>query len=125
MEYLNNFAPAIQALAAFFILLLTGVLAYATWQYVKVSEALQKPCVTVQSEPRAGEDAILDAPYVSQVSERTGNLVVKNIGTGTALNIRFDFRQTNAGTGSALWHPTGFVEYLQSGQAWSLIQLVT
>src|SRR6266850_6888562 len=99
MEFLNHFAPAIQALAAFLILLLTGVLAYATWQYVKVSEALQKPCVTVQSEPRAGQDAILEAPYVAQVAQQEGCVVIRNIGIGPALNWRFGFLHANAEPG--------------------------
>lgn len=118
MECFNHFAPAIQALAAIFILLLTGILAYATWQYVKVSEALQKPCVTVQSEPRAGEDAILEAPYVTQVAQQEGYVVIRNIGTGPALNVRFGFLHTNAEPGGPVMHPTGFVDYLQAGQQW-------
>jgi hypothetical protein len=118
MECLNHFAPAIQALAAFFILLLTGVLAYATWQYVKTSEALQKPCITVQSEPRAGEDAVLAAPYVSQAAQLEGRVVLRNIGTGPALNLRFGFLHTNAEPGGPVMRPTGFVDYLQAGQPW-------
>ena len=117
MECLNYFAPAIQALIGFFIFLLTSVLAYLTWQYVKVSESLQKPCVTIQSEPRAGEDAILEAPFVAQVAQG-GQVVIKNVGTGPALNLRFDFLHTNAEPGGPVMHPTGFVDYLQSGQQW-------
>jgi hypothetical protein len=118
MECLNHFAPAIQALAAIFILLLTGVLAYATWQYVKASEALQKPCVTVQSEPRVAEDMIIQAPYVAQAAQQEGRVVIRNIGTGPALNVQFGFLHTNAEPGGPVMHPTGFIDYLQAGQQW-------
>jgi hypothetical protein len=118
MECLNHFAPAIQAIAAIFILLLTCVLAYSTWQYVKVSEALQKPCITVQSEPRVGEDMIIHAPYVTQVAQQEGRVVIRNIGTGPALNVRFGFLHTDAEPGGPVMNPTGFVDYLQAGQQW-------
>jgi|SRR5215831_3415722 len=116
MDCLNYFAPAVQALAALVIVGLTGALVYLTKQYVRVSEALQKPCVTVRSEPRDGEDAILDAPFIAQASQQAGYVVIKNIGTGPALNVRFGFRQTDAASGAVAMHPTGFTDYLQSGE---------
>jgi hypothetical protein len=60
MVWVNNFAPAIQALAAVVIAILTFVLACATLRYVEVSEALQKRCVTLSAEPRGDEGDIMD-----------------------------------------------------------------
>jgi len=120
MECLNHFAPAIQAVAASVIVFLTLVLVYATWQYVQVSEALQKPCVTVKSEPRAGNQAVLDAPYATQASQQAGDVVIVNVGTGAALNLWIDFRQTNVPQGGVAMHLPGFVHYLQSGQQWQV-----
>jgi hypothetical protein len=115
MECLNHFAPAIQALAASVIVFLTLVLVYATWRYVQVSEALQKPCVVVKSEPR-GNQAVLAAPYVTQASQQAGDVVIVNVGTGSALNLQFGFRQTNVPQGGVAMHLPGFVHYLQAGQ---------
>jgi len=118
MECLNHFAPAIQAVAASVIVFLTLVLVYATWRYVQVSEALQKPCVVVKSEPRPGEDVVLDGPFAAQVAQHAGDVVLLNVGTGSALNLRFGFLHTNAPQGGPVIHPTGFVDYLQPGQPW-------
>ena len=68
VECLNRFAPAIQALSAVFIFGLTGVLAWLTGRYVQVSESLQKPCIGLLSEPRGEERAIMEAPFVTQVT---------------------------------------------------------
>ena len=115
MGCLNYFAPAIQALAASVIVLLTLAIAYATWRYVKVSEALQKPCVTVKSEPR-GNQAVLDSPYVTQAAQQAGDVVILNVGTGPALDLHYIFRQTNVPQGGVAMHLPGFVNYLQAGQ---------
>ncbi len=43
-------------------------------------------------------------------------MVVKNVGKGPALNVRFELRQTNATTEGAPWNPKRFVDYLQAGE---------
>jgi hypothetical protein len=116
MECLNHFAPAIQAVAAIVIVLLTLVLVRLTGRYVQVSEALQKPCVTVKSEARLGDEVILDQPFTAQVAQTAGNVVLLNVGPGPALNLHFDFRQTNAQPGNPVTHLTGFIDYLQPGE---------
>lgn len=45
-------------------------------------------------------------------------MVIRNIGTGPALNLQFGFLHTNAELGGPVMHPTGFVDYLQAGQQW-------
>jgi hypothetical protein len=117
MEWVNHFAPAIQALAAVGIAILTFVLVYATVRYVEVSEALQKPCVTLLAEPRGDERAIMDAPCVTQVSQKP-NVEMLNVGTGPALYLRYGLRQVNSTAGGLVMHPTGFVNYLKAGQQW-------
>jgi len=119
MECLNHFAPAIQALAASVIVFLTLVLVYATWRYVRVSEALQKPCVVVKSEPR-GNQEVLDAPYVTQAAQQAGDVVILNVGSGSALNLQCGFRQTNVPQGSVALHTPSFIQYLQAGQQWQV-----
>jgi hypothetical protein len=50
MEWFNHFAPAIQAFAAIGILLLTGLLAWANWEYVRLLQehaVRQRPVVLV------------------------------------------------------------------------------
>ncbi len=118
MECVNHFAPGIQALMAVVIAILTGVLVYATLQYVEVSEALQKPCVTVKSEPRDHQEAIMEAPFVAQVKQAP-NVEILNIVTGPALNVQYGFVQVDAPEKGPVMHPTGFVNHLQAGQQWA------
>jgi hypothetical protein len=118
MECLNHFAPAIQALTAFFILCLTLVLVFLTNRYVQVSEALQKPCIALASGPLGGDGAVLETPFVTEVSQQEGRVVIRNVGTGPAINLRFGFRHTNAEPGAPVIHITEFVDYVQPGQQW-------
>lgn len=115
MRWLNDFAPAIQALAAVFIAALTVAVWKATKRYVEVSEALQKPSITVKSEPR-DLDAVVEAPYLTQAAQEAGHVVILNVGTGPALDLRYGFRQVNVPPGGAAIHLPGFVNYLQPGQ---------
>ena len=119
MQCLNKFAPAIQAVSAFFIALLTGAIVFLTCRYVRVSEALQKPCVAIQTEPRVSEDAIADGSG-AQVSQQNDFVVIENIGTGPALKICYRFQETKAQPSSPTWHPKGFVDYIRSGQPWKI-----
>jgi len=117
MQCLNYFAPAIQALAALVIVLLTGVLVYLTRRYVEVSEALQKPSVMIRSEPLAYQNAVLQAPHVAQVAQLPEVRLI-NVGTGPALNLLYSFRHVNAQPGAPVMQPNGFVPYLTAGQEW-------
>lgn len=118
MEWLNCFAPAVQALMAIVIVLLTTAIACATLRYVKVSEALQKPCVTIKSEPRDHLEAVLLAPFVAQ-AKQAPTVEILNIGIGPALNVQYGFLQVDAPEGAPAMHPTGFVNHLQAGQQWA------
>jgi len=115
MLWVNDFAPAIQALAAVVIAILTFVLACATLRYVEVSEALQKRCVTLSAEPRGDEGDIMDAPYVAQVSQKP-TVEMLNVGTGPTLDLRYSLRQVDPPAVVQAMHITGFVNHLKAGQ---------
>src|SRR6266481_5836846 len=126
MECLNHFGPVIQAFAAIVTafsalvaLGLTLVLVRLTRRYVGFTEALQKPCVTVQSEPRTSEDAVADG-YAAQVSQQKDFVVIENIGIGPALKVRYRFYQTNAPPGGPVSQAPGFVDYLLQRQPRSI-----
>jgi len=99
---------------------LTAALVRATFLYVRTSEALQKPSVTVRLEPRGDDGAIMDAPHVAQVAQ-TPTVQLVNVGTGPALNLSYGLRQTNAPQGGPVMHPTGFVNYLASEHNWETL----
>jgi hypothetical protein len=135
MNSLNTFAPAILAMAAVITLLLTALLAWATWRYaghteqalqtgreqlkaaVEQSEALQKPCVTIRSSPRQYEEAVLNAPFVAEIL--TLNVELLNIGTGPALDLFYDLQQVDVEEGQIAINPKGFVPHLRSGESWA------
>jgi len=117
MEMLNHFAPAIQAVSAAVVAILTVALLVATWRYIETSEALQKPFVTVRQEPRDPIEAALASPNVAQVAQHP-QVRVLNVGTGPALQVRYRFLQIDAPPGGPVMRPEGFVDYLPPGQGW-------
>ncbi len=62
-----------------------------------------------------GEDAILNAPFVSQVSH-TPLVKITNVSTGMALNIAYIFQQLEVQPGNKLLSPDGIVEHLKAGE---------
>ena len=122
MEHLNHFSPAIQAIASAVIVILTVVLVYVTHRYVQVTEAMQKPCITVKSEPRSNLTglAVLGAPYVTQASQQAGDVMIVNVGTGAALNLWIDFLQSNVPQGGVAMHLPAFAHYLEAGKQWQV-----
>jgi hypothetical protein len=118
MEHVNHFAPAIQAIGAVAIVILTAALVCLTKRYIEVSEALQKPCITVASEPRDPMRAVMAAPFVAQVKQAP-NVEILNVGTGPALDVNYRLLQIGPPEGSNALNVPGFVNHLQSGQAWA------
>jgi hypothetical protein len=54
-------------------------------------EGLSKPCVMLASSPRNPEDAIIGPLGNSVALRMEGMFVVENIGSGPALNVRYEF----------------------------------
>jgi hypothetical protein len=52
---------------------------------------------TTLDDLRADEDVVLEAPFVTQVAQQEGRVVIRNIGTGPALNVQFTCRQATSG----------------------------
>jgi len=58
----------------------------------KQAEALHKPCLTLVTVPRDCDEAILDMDdAVGGTVLAPGNLILENIGSGPAVNVRFKF----------------------------------
>lgn len=129
MEWLNHLAPAIQAITAVLIVVLTGSLIGVTMSYaattrriaqasVEQSEALQKPFVTIELSPRNGEDLILDEPNAAVVAQRP-TLVLHNLGVGPALNVFCRIRQVDAPEGVAPLDHKEFIPSMRPRQKWA------
>ena len=82
------------------VLILAGLTWYAveTYRLRKASqeqlEALHRPCLTILTTARRAEDAVLRMNGIEGgmvVQPRAGDVVLQNIGTGPAFNIRYKF----------------------------------
>jgi hypothetical protein len=140
--FLDRHALGVQALAALITLLLTAILAWATWRYaghtkralrlsqgqlslgqqqlaaaIEQSEALQKPSITIKAAPRHAEELIVErrAAAVAQ----TPTVVLLNLGSGPALNVSYQFDEVNpSDKAHALKHPES-VPYVEPRQEWA------
>ena len=135
MEWLNHFAPAVQATTAAIIALLTAILVGVTWRYaattrriaqasVEESEALQKPFVTVESAPRNAGERIFDQVKAPVVAQRP-TVVLHNLGVGPALNVSYRFRQLNPPEGVYPLDNREFVPSMHPRQEWPTTLPVT
>jgi hypothetical protein len=112
------------------LLVLTATLIVAIWYTretqqiarasVEQSEALQKPCVVIESSARTSDDAVMDAPRVSEVAQ-TPTVRLKNIGSGLAIGLSYELRQVEVPEGSPAVRPTGFVPYLEAREPWATV----
>jgi hypothetical protein len=87
---------------------------------VEQSEALQKPCVVIESSARTSDQAVLEAPLVSEVAQ-TPNVQLRNIGGGPAVKLNYELRQVQVPQGVVAVTPTGFVPYLEAGKSWTTV----
>jgi hypothetical protein len=87
---------------------------------IEQSEALQKPCVVIESSPRDSDEAVLEAPLVSQVAQ-TPNVQLRNIGSGPAVKLNYELRQVEVPQGGVAVTPTGFVPYLEADESWTTV----
>jgi hypothetical protein len=120
-EHINDSAPAIQAIAAAAVGLLTLALVGATFWYVRLTrtiaessvaqaEAMHKPVVTFQ------RDDAVSAPSVDPLDDvhrtkSTSPLILINIGTGPALKVNWRIRREPHN------EPIdGFTSYIEAGK---------
>lgn len=142
IHFLDQHALGVQALAALITLLLTAILAWATWRYAghtkkalrlaqgqlalgrqelraatEQSEALQKPFVTIKSAPRHAQENIVERRAAAVAEAPT--VVLLNLGSGPALNVSYQFEQVEASDKvHPLKHPES-VPYVQPHQEWT------
>jgi len=74
-------------------------------------EGLSKPCVTLASSPRNPEEAVIGPLGNTQALRLEGNFAVENIGSGPALNVRYEF--IAVGETARFFQPRG-VRYVQN-----------
>jgi hypothetical protein len=119
-------------LAASFIVqvLVLGALVWytiETWKIRKASqdqaEALQKPCLTLLTEARNANDAILemdDAVGGMIVAARNGDVTIQNMGSGPAINVRYRFDPVNAPRDVNAARPDGYLQIIPPGQRFQM-----
>jgi hypothetical protein len=129
MEWLNHFAPAVQATTAAVIVLLTASLVGVTLRYaastrriaqasVEQSEALQKPFVTVESAPRNAEGGTIDRSKAAVIAQRS-TVVLYNLGVGPALNVFYCFKQLHQPEGVYPLDLSELVPSMRPRQKWA------
>jgi len=87
------------------------------------AESLHKPCLILLTEARAGDEAILEIDgHVGGmiVAARNGDVVVRNVGTGPAINVRYSFIQRDTKTGENAARPEGYLQIIPSGDRFEM-----
>jgi hypothetical protein len=88
-------------------------------------EGLSKPCVMLASVPRNAEDAVIGPLGNTQALRLEGNLAVENIGSGPALNVRYEFVAIEET--ARFFNPRGvrYVQNILSGQRSQMAEAYT
>lgn len=117
MLWVSSLGLLVSAIALVVLIVYTYQTRRIAQASVEQSEALQKPCVTINFSPRLGEDAILEAPRVAEVM--TPDVELLNIGSGPALNVSYEIKQVDVPAGGVQLRPTGFISHLRhGGESW-------
>lgn len=85
----------------------------------RAGTVLHKPCVTLVTAPRGYEDAVLEmdgAVGVMIVAARQGNVAAQNIGTGPAVNVRYEFMPIDPAPGANVARPHGYIPTILPGE---------
>ncbi len=118
----NILATAAIAVQTF---LLAGVLWYTLEtkrlrvQAENQTEGLYKPCLTLWPALRETADAILGfegAEGIFVLGSNEGAVVIQNVGSGSALNVRYDFAAIGPALSRNTPHPEGYFPMIVSGQ---------
>jgi hypothetical protein len=121
-KYLNEYAPAVQAVAAIAVVLLTGALVWATRKYVRLTnkiadasaaqtEAMHKPILTLLRDEHASPTSI-DLLAGELRNKVASPLAVVNIGAGPALQVKWVIVRPPQGAPIE-----GFVPYVEAGKS--------
>ncbi len=121
-EHINDSAPAIQAIAAVAVGLLTLALVGATFWYVRLTrkiaessvaqaEAMHKPVVTFQRDDAVSARSVDLLDDVHR-TKSTSPLILINIGTGPALKVSWRIRREPDDKPIS-----GFTSYIEAGKA--------
>ena len=81
------------------------------------------PCLTFETDARDYADAVLDmddAIGAMILARRNGNLAIRNLGYGPALNIRYQFTPLNPTAGWNYPSPSGYLPNVVSNQLFIL-----
>ena len=105
-----------------FILVALAWYALETWRIRRASqeqvEGLQKPCLTLATETRDYDDAILEMDEAVGgmiVAARHGNVALLNMGNGPAINVHYSFDPVNRRQGANVARPHGYLQNIPPG----------
>ena len=112
MDWVNHYAPAIQAIAAAGTLLLTLVLAYATWKYVHLAECQLQ---VIREQSARQQPAFIFEIYASvwQIYAHCRNVGASN-GLVNSIVLNLSVQDTGAVLLDKRWHLN---EFLQPGKS--------
>jgi len=101
-----------------------GALIWYTRETLKIrrasqeqAESLQKPWLTLLTEAREYDDAVLEMDGTVGgmiVAAREGNVAVQNMGNGPAVNIRYEFEPLDPPQGVNVARPSGYLQNIPS-----------
>jgi hypothetical protein len=111
-------------------LLLLGVVVWYAWETCKIRrvsqdqlEALQKPCLTLVTEARDYDAALLElngAVGGMIVAARNGNVALQNMGYGPAVNVTYNFKPVNPSEGVKVAGSGGYLQNIPAGGTFAM-----